>query len=89
MYYTCVTQLFDCPHACARNETSQGNMDEATAQELSKPFSENLNCDLILQLLQHICRQPPGAVLVFVPGWGDINTLNKLIEEDPCMGSCE
>lgn len=41
---------------------------------------EELNIDLILALLIHICKSPPGAVLVFLPGMGDITKLIRAIE---------
>lgn len=64
-----------------------GAMTEACAQELSQPHSEVLCPALVLRLLQHICSQPPGAVLVFLPGWSDISEVDKLIKEDSSMAT--
>ncbi|KAA0194673.1 hypothetical protein HAZT_HAZT001111 [Hyalella azteca] len=64
------------------SQEASGAISRGAAYELRKPHSEELCPQLIVSLLRHICRQPPGAVLVFVPGWGDISTLNKLMDED-------
>lgn len=42
---------------------------------------EDLHLDLIVQLLIHICRGNPGAILVFLPGIGEITNLMRLIDE--------
>ncbi|XP_038222774.1 ATP-dependent DNA/RNA helicase DHX36-like [Zerene cesonia] len=41
---------------------------------------EKLNIDLILDLLIYICKGKPGAILVFLPGMGEIGKLIKLME---------
>lgn len=62
-------------------------------QPLKKKFSPNviaqledyrieeLNLNLILELLKHICRGPQGAILVFLPGIGDISKLISKMSE--------
>ncbi|CAK1555642.1 unnamed protein product [Leptosia nina] len=42
---------------------------------------EDLNIDLIVYLLIYICKGDPGAILVFLPGIGDITKLIRLMEE--------
>ncbi|XP_063537137.1 ATP-dependent DNA/RNA helicase DHX36-like isoform X2 [Cydia strobilella] len=42
---------------------------------------EKLNFDLIIDLLVHISRSPPGAVLVFLPGISDIFKLLRMMNE--------
>lgn len=37
--------------------------------------------ELILELVLYICRGPPGAVLIFFPGIGEITKLLKLMRE--------
>ncbi|KAK4309183.1 hypothetical protein Pmani_019168 [Petrolisthes manimaculis] len=58
-----------------------------TLDELYKMTSETLNVDLVLSLLHYICRQPSGAVLVFLPGWDTISKLHNLIKEDRMLNS--
>ena len=41
---------------------------------------------LITHLLMAICNQPPGAVLIFLPGYDDIITLRDLIAGHPVLG---
>lgn len=49
---------------------------------MSNPDSEKINPDLIIQLLKYIClNQPAGAILIFVPGWEDINSIIRKINE--------
>lgn len=45
------------------------------------PRVEELNIDLIYELLLHICKGDPGAVLVFLPGIGEISKLMRMIEQ--------
>ena len=61
-----------------------------TRQALLNPQSEELNCDLIAQLIIHICStKPDGAILVFVPGWTDISKLNNILVADNFFLSCK
>lgn len=48
--------------------------------ELMNPNSEELDLSLILNLLTEICKMDPGAILVFLPGFGDISKLCKMME---------
>ncbi|KAF2369076.1 Helicase-associated domain [Trinorchestia longiramus] len=64
-----------------------GAISRSAARELRKPHSEELSSDLVVSLLRYICRQPPGAVLIFLPGWSDISSVNKLIDEDSALRS--
>ncbi|XP_022822614.1 ATP-dependent RNA helicase DHX36-like [Spodoptera litura] len=41
---------------------------------------EDLNINIIYELLLYICKGKPGAVLIFLPGIGDITNLLKMIE---------
>lgn len=51
-------------------------------QSLRDPDCEELNIDLICALIQYICKtKPEGAILVFLPGWDNISTLNRSMEE--------
>ncbi|XP_045451735.1 ATP-dependent DNA/RNA helicase DHX36-like [Melitaea cinxia] len=43
---------------------------------------EDINLDLIVELLIHICKGKPGAILVFLPGIGEITKLIKLLYEN-------
>ncbi|ODM89700.1 ATP-dependent RNA helicase DHX36 [Orchesella cincta] len=50
--------------------------------ELLKPEAEEINLDLIITLLLHICEtdRDNGAVLIFVPGWDQISKLNTQLQ---------
>jgi ATP-dependent RNA helicase DHX36 len=51
-----------------------------TAASLLHPKAEQLNVDLVATLVSHIhATQPPGAVLVFLPGWEEISSLSSLL----------
>ncbi|XP_003708080.2 ATP-dependent DNA/RNA helicase DHX36 [Megachile rotundata] len=50
--------------------------------QLRNPESEKLSINLIEELIRYICRtQPPGAILVFLPGMMDIVNLQKRMIE--------
>ena len=52
----------------------------ATVASLLHPKAEALNIDLVAALVSYIhASQPPGAVLVFLPGWEDISSLSALL----------
>ena len=58
------------------------SLSEATCSNLLHPLSEHLsfNLDLMADLIKHLDgTRPPGAVLVFVPGWEDITTLGNML----------
>lgn len=65
-----------------RKLADSGEYPPSVLRELEKENSEELNLDLILCLLKYIANQPPGAVLVFMPGWDQISKLHKMIQED-------
>ncbi|XP_034834976.1 ATP-dependent DNA/RNA helicase DHX36-like [Maniola hyperantus] len=47
---------------------------------------EELPLDLIVELLQHICeKEQQGAILVFLPGIGEITKLMSLMENSQCF----
>ncbi|XP_072944538.1 ATP-dependent DNA/RNA helicase DHX36-like [Epargyreus clarus] len=48
---------------------------------LTNPKVEEMNYDLVLALLRHICSGDPGAILVFLPGYNDISHLLKLLHD--------
>lgn len=61
-------------------ESVKKNLSKDAYMTLQDSRIEELNIDLILALLIHICKSPPGAVLVFLPGMGDITKLIRAIE---------
>lgn len=67
----------------------------ADFREYSPQVRESLSCwnpdsigfNLIEHVLGHICRKErPGAVLVFMTGWDDINSLKQQLEAHPLLG---
>lgn len=51
--------------------------------QLRNPKCEELSLELIEQLVGYICStQPPGAILIFLPGVMDITKLHRLITEN-------
>ncbi|XP_076061555.1 ATP-dependent RNA helicase Rhau [Oratosquilla oratoria] len=58
-----------------------------TLDQLRRRSSEEMNLDFVLALLKHICTLPPGAILVFLPGWEQISNLHKMLQSDPSMNS--
>ncbi|KAL1554771.1 RNA helicase [Salvia divinorum] len=67
----------------------------ADFREYSPRVRESLSCwnpdsigfNLIENVLCHICRKErPGAVLVFMTGWDDINSLKQQLEAHPLLG---
>ncbi|XP_031265566.1 DExH-box ATP-dependent RNA helicase DExH5, mitochondrial isoform X3 [Pistacia vera] len=67
----------------------------ANFKEYSCQTQESLSCwnpdcigfNLIEYLLSHICEQErPGAVLVFMTGWDDINSLKDKLQAHPILG---
>ena len=58
------------------------NLSEETCSNLLHPLSENLSfhLDLVADLIKHLdSSRPPGAVLVFVPGWEEITVLSNML----------
>ena len=68
---------------------SEKNLSEETCSNLLHPLSENLNfhLDLVADLIKHLdTKKPPGAILVFVPGWEEITVLgNMLLGKDTIL----
>ncbi|XP_028159974.1 ATP-dependent DNA/RNA helicase DHX36 isoform X1 [Ostrinia furnacalis] len=66
-------------------------MDSKIYRTLQNPKIEELNYDLMLELIKYICRGPPGAILVFLPGIGEITKLmSMLYDNERYLGSkCE
>lgn len=61
-----------------RNVLSKSYPD-TVCRQLLQPGSEELNIDLIYKLTMSICmNDPPGAVLIFVTGFDDINRLYNM-----------
>lgn len=67
----------------------------ADFREHSPRVRESLSCwnpdsigfNLIEHVLCHIChKERPGAVLVFMTGWDDINSLKQQLEAHPLLG---
>ncbi|XP_067002715.2 ATP-dependent DNA/RNA helicase DHX36 isoform X2 [Anabrus simplex] len=65
-----------------RDLQSKGKYSPAVLEALKNPESEELNLELMLALINHICQtKEDGAILVFLPGWDKISNLNKLMTE--------
>lgn len=57
---------------------------------LKDSSSEDINLDLIVALIRHICMtKDDGAILVFLPGWDKISSLHKLLNESVSFPSCK
>eukprot|EP00268_Persea_americana_P060367 TRINITY_DN7508_c0_g2_i2.p1 TRINITY_DN7508_c0_g2~~TRINITY_DN7508_c0_g2_i2.p1 ORF type:complete len:1202 (-),score=258.97 TRINITY_DN7508_c0_g2_i2:563-4168(-) len=58
-----------------------------TRESLSCWNPDSIGFNLIENVLCHICReQRPGAVLVFMTGWDDINSLKDQLQANPILG---
>ena len=58
-----------------------------TRFSLSRWDPESLGFSLVEALLYHICtKERPGAVLVFMTGWEDINALKEKLMSHSLMG---
>ncbi|KAB7504711.1 ATP-dependent RNA helicase DHX36, partial [Armadillidium nasatum] len=69
-----------------RSLQNDGTYPSNVTMELRKRCSELLNVDLIMSLLLYIAQEPPGAVLVFLPGWEQISKLDKMLKNEPFFG---
>lgn len=49
--------------------------------QLRNPLSEELDVELIQKLIFEICKKDDGAILVFLPGYGDISKLCRMLRE--------
>lgn len=75
---------------------NQDALRSADVKDYSSQTQESLACwnpdslgfNLILYLLCNICENErrPGAVLVFMTGWDDINSLKDKLEAHPVLG---
>ncbi|KAG9449015.1 hypothetical protein H6P81_008980 [Aristolochia fimbriata] len=58
-----------------------------TRQSLSCWNPDSIGFNLIENVLCHICRKErPGAVLVFMTGWDDINSMKEQLQAHPLLG---
>lgn len=58
-----------------------------TRDSLSCWNPDSIGFNLIEHVLSHICKnERPGAVLVFMTGWEDINTLKDQLQAHPLLG---
>lgn len=73
----------------------QDALEAVDFREYSPQIRDSLSCwnpdsigfNLIEHVLEHICRKErPGAVLVFMTGWDDINSLKDQLEANPLLG---
>lgn len=66
-----------------RHLQSQKKYPQFVIDQLRNPKCEELSLELIEQLVGYICStQPPGAILIFLPGVMDITKLHRLITEN-------
>lgn len=75
--------------------SKQDAIEAADFKEYSSKTKESLSCwnpdsigfNLIENVLCHICREErPGAILVFMTGWDDINALKEQLQAHPLLG---
>ena len=69
-----------------RHALAQQGLGDAAAAALTTDFDEeSLPLDVICGLVQHICRSSAddGAVLIFLPGWGNIDDTLKALSKLP------
>ncbi|XP_071999076.1 ATP-dependent DNA/RNA helicase DHX36 isoform X2 [Engystomops pustulosus] len=58
----------------------QGKYSESTIHAIQYTDDEKVNLQLIVELIRHIVlKGEDGAILVFLPGWDNISTLNDLL----------
>ncbi|KAJ4960848.1 hypothetical protein NE237_020758 [Protea cynaroides] len=58
-----------------------------TRESLSCWNPDSIGFNLIENVLSHICRKErPGAILVFMTGWDDINALKEQLQAHPFLG---
>jgi ATP-dependent RNA helicase DHX36 len=73
-----------------RHLASEGKYSLRVLEMLTNPESEEINLELIVALIQHICvTKDNGAILVFLPGWDKISNLHKLLKESINFPSCK
>eukprot|EP00050_Salpingoeca_kvevrii_P001156 m.163632 g.163632 ORF g.163632 m.163632 type:complete len:1019 (-) comp10307_c0_seq24:1459-4515(-) len=66
-------------------EQQAGRIERGTAEALSCIDFDNIDYDLVLAVMRHICLNcEEGAILCFVPGWEDISKIHdRLSNEAP------
>ena len=63
------------------------NYSPRTRDSLSCWNPDSIGFNLIENVLCHICqKERPGAVLVFMTGWDDINSLKEQLQANPLLG---
>ncbi|KAG6443234.1 ATP-dependent DNA/RNA helicase DHX36 [Manduca sexta] len=62
-------------------ESKRKSLPRHVYHSLQNPKIEDLNIDLVYEVVRHICIGEPGAILVFLPGIGDITKLLKKMSE--------
>lgn len=62
-------------------------LDPRTRDSLSCWNPDSIGFNLIENVLCHICKKErPGAILVFMTGWDDINSLKDQLQSHPLLG---
>ncbi|EGD77765.1 hypothetical protein PTSG_08854 [Salpingoeca rosetta] len=49
--------------------------------------NDQIDIDLVMGVIEHIDSQAAGAVLCFLPGWGEISDLHKKLTQSPRFGN--
>lgn len=80
--------IYSCP--CEQDALEAADFKECsirTRESLSCWNPDSIGFNLIEHVLCHIVRKErPGAVLVFMTGWDDINTLKDQLQAHPLLG---
>ncbi|XP_046969816.1 ATP-dependent DNA/RNA helicase DHX36-like [Vanessa cardui] len=66
-------------------ESKKKHLSHDVYRTLQDSRIEDLNLELIVELLIYICKGKEGAILVFLPGIGDITKLMRLMDESKCF----
>ncbi len=66
---------------------SQAGVSQAIIESVAAhDGSAVVNVDLVVAVVEYVVhRQPPGAILVFLPGWEDISKVNQQLLSNPHM----
>lgn len=62
-------------------EANKNKFDKEVYKILQDHRIESLDINLVLELLIHLCKGSPGAILVFLPGIGEITKLMRSMKE--------
>ncbi|CAG4942343.1 unnamed protein product [Parnassius apollo] len=62
-------------------ESKKRTLDMNVYKTLQDSRIEDMNLELILELLKYICKGNPGAVLIFLPGIGEISKLLRMMND--------